>query len=123
MVGIIKGTGAGLTGSTGAGSVTSTGGGMTTGGGVGVGAGSGRCGSVVVHADRASATPASETSKLLRVDDIRIVMWLLMIEAGVALFLLVFIVWWTMYSGKKPEQLEHDAAPPEKKDPPAPPEA
>ena len=25
-----------------------------------------------------------------------------MIEAGVALFLLVFIVWWTMYSGKKP---------------------
>ncbi len=29
-------------------------------------------------------------------------MWLLMVEAGVALFLLVFIVWWTMYSGKKP---------------------
>jgi len=33
-------------------------------------------------------------------------MWILMIEAGVALFLLVFIVWWTMYSGKKPT--EHD---------------
>lgn len=31
-------------------------------------------------------------------------MWLLMLEAGVALFLLVFIVWWTMPSGKKPEQ-------------------
>lgn len=29
-------------------------------------------------------------------------MWILMVEAGVALFLLVFIVWWTMYSGKKP---------------------
>lgn len=29
-------------------------------------------------------------------------MWLLMLEAGVALFLLVFIVWWTMFSGKKP---------------------
>jgi len=29
-------------------------------------------------------------------------MWLLMVEAGVALFLLVFIVWWTMYSGPKP---------------------
>lgn len=28
-------------------------------------------------------------------------MWLLMLEAGVALFLLVFIVWWTMFSGKK----------------------
>ncbi|MES2118237.1 MAG: hypothetical protein V4578_23930 [Pseudomonadota bacterium] len=29
-------------------------------------------------------------------------MWFLMIEAMVAFFLLVFIVWWTMYSGKKP---------------------
>lgn len=31
-------------------------------------------------------------------------MWLLMLEAGVALFLLVFIVWWTMPSNKKPYQ-------------------
>lgn len=30
-------------------------------------------------------------------------MWLLMLEAGVALFLLVFIVWWTMFSGRKPD--------------------
>lgn len=30
-------------------------------------------------------------------------MWLLMLEAGVALFLLVFIVWWTLPSSKKPE--------------------
>ncbi|HYD94196.1 MAG TPA: hypothetical protein VEC01_02630 [Noviherbaspirillum sp.] len=30
-------------------------------------------------------------------------MWLLMLEAGVALFLLVFIVWWTMPSNKKPK--------------------
>lgn len=29
-------------------------------------------------------------------------MWLLMIEASIALFLLVFIVWWTMFSGPKP---------------------
>ncbi|WP_168208503.1 hypothetical protein [Janthinobacterium tructae] len=29
-------------------------------------------------------------------------MWILMIEALVAFFLLAFIVWWTMYSGKKP---------------------
>jgi hypothetical protein len=28
-------------------------------------------------------------------------MWLLMLEAGVALFLLVFIVWWTMPSSKQ----------------------
>jgi hypothetical protein len=27
-------------------------------------------------------------------------MWILMIEACVAFFLLVFIVWWTMYQGK-----------------------
>ena len=30
-------------------------------------------------------------------------MWLLMLEAGMALFLLVFIVWWTMFSGQKPD--------------------
>ena len=44
-------------------------------------------------------------------------MWILMLEAGVALFLLVFIVWWTMYSGKKPT----DQAPritDDKQDPP-----
>ena len=40
-------------------------------------------------------------------------MWILMAEAGVALFLLVFIVWWTMYSGKKPaDHQHHDAAAP-----------
>ena len=45
-------------------------------------------------------------------------MWILMLEAGVAFFLLVFIVWWTMYQGKPSDK----AAPPvpklEKKDPP-----
>ena len=35
-------------------------------------------------------------------------MWLLMVEAGVALFLLVFIVWWTMYAGRKPIEQEHE---------------
>jgi len=40
-------------------------------------------------------------------------MWLLMLEAGVALFLLVFIVWWTMFSGRKPtETTKRDALPP-----------
>ena len=28
-------------------------------------------------------------------------MWILMVEAGVALFLFVFIVWWTMFAGRK----------------------
>lgn len=29
-------------------------------------------------------------------------MWLLLMEAGVALLLLVLIVWWTMFAGPKP---------------------
>ena len=42
-------------------------------------------------------------------------MWILMVEAGVALFLLVFIVWWTMFAGRKdvpgdePGQKDKDA--------------
>jgi len=28
-------------------------------------------------------------------------MWLILLEAGVALALLVLIVWWTMFSGRK----------------------
>jgi hypothetical protein len=31
-------------------------------------------------------------------------MWLLVLEAGAALLLLVFIVWWTMFSGRAPDQ-------------------
>jgi hypothetical protein len=27
-------------------------------------------------------------------------MWILMLELGAAFFLLVFIVWWTMFSGR-----------------------
>ncbi|MEG2033052.1 MAG: hypothetical protein RR376_20570 [Janthinobacterium sp.] len=61
----------------------------------------------VVQADKPSATAPAETSRLvrfnkLRVNNIRKRMWILMIEALVAFFLLAFIVWWTMYSGKKP---------------------
>lgn len=101
------GPGVGATG------VGMTGVGMTTGGGVGAGFG----GPGVVQAASASATSPSERGKLRAVEDIRIDMWILMLEAGVALFLLVFIVWWTMYSGKKPT----DHSPritDEKKDPP-----
>jgi len=28
-------------------------------------------------------------------------MWILMVEAGFALFLLIFIVWWTMFHGRE----------------------
>lgn len=28
-------------------------------------------------------------------------MWILIVEAGFALFLLVFIVWWTMFHGRE----------------------
>ncbi|MGH8806453.1 MAG: hypothetical protein ACREX0_01075 [Noviherbaspirillum sp.] len=43
-------------------------------------------------------------------------MWLLMLEAGVALFLLVFIVWWTAFSGKKPAQPPQQKSLPPKED-------
>jgi hypothetical protein len=33
-------------------------------------------------------------------------MWLLILEAFLALAVLVFIVWWTMFSGRKPEDDE-----------------
>jgi hypothetical protein len=36
-------------------------------------------------------------------------MWLLVVEACFALFMLVFIVWWTMFAGRKPD---HDARKP-----------
>jgi len=38
-------------------------------------------------------------------------MWILMLEAGVALFLLVFIVWWTMFSGREPDRRERGQPP------------
>ena len=40
-------------------------------------------------------------------------MWLLMLEAGIALLLLVFIVWWTMFSGQKPKQSQERQLPEE----------
>jgi len=40
-------------------------------------------------------------------------MWLIFVEAGIALFLLIFIVWWTMFSGqKKPTPPMKKPAPP-----------
>jgi hypothetical protein len=38
-------------------------------------------------------------------------MWLLLLEAGVALFLLIFIVWWTMFPGKKPDHSAKQKSP------------
>jgi hypothetical protein len=39
-------------------------------------------------------------------------MWILMAEAGAALFLLIFIVWWTMFAGRNPGQRRKDDTPP-----------
>jgi hypothetical protein len=55
----------------------------------------------VVEQAAKQATKASEAVTLRRVESIRNDMWILMVEAGVALFLLVFIVWWTMFAGRK----------------------
>jgi hypothetical protein len=38
-------------------------------------------------------------------------MWILMLEAGAALLLFVFIVWWTMFHGRGPAPGDH-AEPP-----------
>ena len=35
-------------------------------------------------------------------------MWLLIAEALIALGVLVFIVWWTMFSGRKPDRQNGD---------------
>ena len=36
-------------------------------------------------------------------------MWSLLLEAGLAMFVLVFIVWWTMFSGRKGHSDMHAA--------------
>ncbi len=123
VVGVIRGAGAGFGGgtSTGGGTGATTGGGTTfTGGGITIGGVGGAGGGVVVQADSANPTTPSETSKLLRVDNIRNDMWLLMIEAGIALFLLLFIVWWTMFSGPKPGNDQQADTPPAPADDKAP---
>ena len=50
-------------------------------------------------------------------------MWILLLEAGVAFFLLVFIVWWTMFHGrpenrKRPLRQENTQAPAQLREPP-----
>ena len=49
-------------------------------------------------------------------------MWILMLELGVALFLLVFIVWWTMFAGRRRGEIAEPPPPGERPAPaPAPP--
>lgn len=45
-------------------------------------------------------------------------MWLLMLEAFMAMMVLVFIVWWTMFSGNKQDPSKTDKAvePPDEPD-------
>ena len=44
-------------------------------------------------------------------------MWVLMLEAGVALFLLIFIVWWTMFHGRTPDHPPQQKSVPSKDEP------
>ncbi|PFH10583.1 hypothetical protein BCF11_3005 [Collimonas sp. PA-H2] len=44
-------------------------------------------------------------------------MWLVALEACFAFFVFAFIVWWTMFSGRKPDQTP-DQKPPSKSLPP-----
>jgi heme A synthase len=107
---------------TGAGTAATVGGGAT---GVATsGAGRTSCLSggngVVLHADSESATAPIEISKLKRVNDMGNDMWLLMVEALLALFLFVFIVWWTMYAGRRqPPRPEQSSPAPSSPEPPS----
>jgi hypothetical protein len=87
-----------------------------TGGGIRTGGAGFGCSGAVVQAAISVATAAAMAIEatvlrdalrgtLRRVEDENIgaMMWMLMMEAGVAMFLLVFIVWWTMFAGRKPE--------------------
>jgi hypothetical protein len=51
-------------------------------------------------------------------------MWLILLEALGALLILLFIIWWTMFSGRRRGELEQGEAPaaPESHEPPEPPE-
>jgi len=48
-------------------------------------------------------------------------MWVILLEALAALFILAFIVWWTMFSGRRGGERPEDAdeSPPGKGDKPA----
>ncbi len=76
--------------------------------------GAGGGGVVVQPASANTATTLAEASKLRGIVDMGEIMgaWLLMAEGGVAMFLLVFIVWWTMYSGPKAPPPGKQEAPP-----------
>jgi hypothetical protein len=65
----------------------------------------------------------NKAGTLRRVESIgETVMWILLLEAGVALFMLVFVVWWTMFAGRKPEQPPQgiERRQPREDEPPAP---
>jgi hypothetical protein len=99
------GAGGGVVGWMGGTTTGPSGGGILMSGCPGGGAGAGGCGATggcgVVEQALRKATSAREAGTLRRVESIRTDMWILMVEAGVALFLLVFIVWWTMFAGRK----------------------
>jgi hypothetical protein len=74
---------------------------------------------MVLHPASDSTTKAADTSKLVRnergerIENMGAVyMWVIFVEASAAAFVFVFIVWWTMFSGRKaeppPEQEEAD---------------
>jgi len=81
---------------------------LTVGVGVDVGAGGGAGGGGVWQAATSSVTHAAASHPLRRVflqcirrDKRRLAVWLIIAEALLALGLLLFIVWWTMFHGRK----------------------
>ena len=56
-----------------------------------------------------SAIREGTLRRVVYIKDVETRMWILMVEAGVAFFLLAFIVWWTMFAGRKDVDRNDDA--------------
>jgi hypothetical protein len=74
-------------------------------GGAAAGASGGLAGGALTQPAKPMTRETAQASTLVRPTNLeREDMWLVLLEAGVAMFLLIFIVWWTMFSGRKPDR-------------------
>jgi hypothetical protein len=70
-------------------------------GGVATGVGAGATSGVLEHATRVAASVPRMAFARRLAPEKAIVMWVILLEALGALALLVLIVWWTMFSGRR----------------------
>jgi len=67
------------------------------------------CFGTSIHSRETSAIREGTLRRSVYMNDVETSMWILMVEAGVAFFLLAFIVWWTMFAGRKDVDRNDDA--------------